>query len=573
MEQINVRIGKVELPAILDEGREWYPLNAIAQKVLGKPKGMMSGKGVRERYSRFMKKHVIEFGEKNVQESNCMSKEGLVEFIGNSHIGRLDSESRKKQNILRKHLGLDLIDTLEQDVPVESDYEFIGYSDYELEVIHNELANEEVNCLRKCNKCERRFPMTSRFFALDSRASKGFAMICKVCTGKVTFFEHQNKTIHKFKKLDEDLVESYRNESVVDIYKAVLDGKLKKLPDCFENEESYMQIIKWLYRENMINENNLTLGNLSGKYKLKRIHLPQMRIVYELLFGKDFIYYIWKYPKYRSDNNELDYELGNRILQNYLNENDIIIDDVLAYSSYEQLLRDSRLSKFNNNILEFIVQFNNYKYAGFQYKLKSVNYYKNEKNLLFDLRYFIERVQKLQIEKIPLYLTKMNLQRNCLPLYHYIVNNKNGSIFEWVDKLYPNKFIELDFDINAYREEFDSDTECFIHELLKEEFNNVIYNFRNSERSIEVGGKVPDWLIFSDQGVWIVEYFGMVSDRQTENSRIIDYRKKMEDKLNVYKTLDGYRFVLLYPEDIENEFAGCREIIAKMKENPYFTML
>jgi hypothetical protein len=58
-----------------------------------------------------------------------------------------------------------------------------------------------------------------------------------------------------------------------------------------------------------------------------------------------------------------------------------------------------------------------------------------------------------------------------------------------------------------------------------------------------------------------------------KNSRIIDYRKKMEDKLNVYKTLEGYRFVFIYPKDIEDNFAGCREIIEKMKENPYFTML
>jgi hypothetical protein len=47
----------------------------------------------------------------------------------------------------------------------------------------------------------------------------------------------------------------------------------------------------------------------------------------------------------------------------------------------------------------------------------------------------------------------------------------------------------------------------------------------------------------------------------------------MGDKLNVYKTLEGYRFVFIYPKDIEDNFAGCREIIEKMKENPYYTML
>ncbi|MNG04760.1 hypothetical protein D3C84_879150 [compost metagenome] len=170
---------------------------------------------------------------------------------------------------------------------------------------------------------------------------------------------------------------------------------------------------------------------------------------------------------------------------------------------------------------------------------------------------------KIPTEKIPLYLTKNVLQKKCLPLYRWIVTHKNKTIYEWVDILYPNKFIEADFEVNAYRNEFDSDTESFIHEILKSKFNNLIYNQKHTGRTITIDGMIPDWFVFTNKGVWIIEYFGMYDVRNKDNSRVRDYIKKTHRKLDKYKKLQGYNFIFLYPDDIDNDFLGCRE---KLKE-------
>jgi hypothetical protein len=221
-----------------------------------------------------------------------------------------------------------------------------------------------------------------------------------------------------------------------------------------------------------------------------------------------------------------------------------------------------------------VVHYYNFQYAGYLFKTKSKNYYKDESKLLFDLKYLVEQDMKIDIEKIPLYLTKYTLQKKALPIYHYIISKKNGSLYEWFNKLYPNKFTLHDFELNGYRNEFDSDKEMMINELLNENFNNVIYNQKHTERTIKLDEMIPDWLIITESGVWIVEYFGLYVERQYgKSSRVTDYIDKTKRKIERYKEMSGYKFIFLYPEDIEDDYRGCRDVIAKMKENPYMTMV
>jgi hypothetical protein len=37
---------------------------------------------------------------------------------------------------------------------------------------------------------------------------------------------------------------------------------------------------------------------------------------------------------------------------------------------------------------------------------------------------------------------------------------------------------------------------------------------------------VPDWFVFTDRGVWVIEYFGLYDKRYTLNSRIDAYINK-----------------------------------------------
>jgi hypothetical protein len=352
-------------------------------------------------------------------------------------------------------------------------------------------------------------------------------------------------------------------------------GNKGSLPDMYDNKESYIKMLKHLYTIGKINVNNLTCDFLVNKCGLRGMykHLSFFQ-VYQTLFGDDFYLYVWKYPKFQFKDIKLNYDMANSIFKNFLKENGIVIEDIFSFSYYS-ILNKCGLKKFiNGNLLYFIVQFFDFRYAGYKFKTGSVNYYKDINNLLFDLRYLIEEDMKLEIEKIPLYLTKTKLREKANPMYHYIISKDNGSIYEWVDKLYPNKFNESDFEINAYRDTFGSDSEYFIDQILRENFNNVIYNQIHTERTIDINGMIPDWLIITNSGVWVVEYFGLYEERQYgKSSRVTDYIDKTKRKIERYKELQGYKFIFWYPNDIEGDFKRIRESILKMKENPYVSMV
>lgn len=351
--------------------------------------------------------------------------------------------------------------------------------------------------------------------------------------------------------------------------------KINRLPDCYDNKESFEEIIKELFSIGEIDIENLTYNYLVKEFRLSgaRRYLTLIDI-YKLLFGEYFYYYPWKYPKFNYKEIKLTDEIAIKVVNNYINDNNIVISNIFKFE-YADLFSKCGLKKYvNDDVLSFVVRFYGHEYAGYLFKTKSNNYYKNENNLLFDLKYLIEKDMKLEVDKIPLYLTKYTLQKKCKSLYHYIITNKNGSLYEWYDKLYPNKFTLYDFELNGFRNEYDSDQEMYIHEILTKNFNNVIYNQKHTDRTIRLDDMIPDWLVMTENGVWIIEYFGLCEERQYgKSSRVTDYMDKVKSKIERYKEMSGYKFIFLYPKDIEGDFRGTREIVAKMKENPYVSML
>jgi hypothetical protein len=434
---------------------------------------------------------------------------------------------------------------------------------------------EKPDWIRMCSKCNCHYPLTNRFYAIDSRADKGFTKICRVCSGKYEFFTHQDNNKNHLRKQQVDLYRAMTEDQIMKIYYAYIDGKIKRLPDCYENKESYLRIVKELFKENVINKNNLTLKYLINECKLKGISVYfSIEQIYSELFGNEFYLYTWKYPKFSFRVIKLTYEIANQIVNNYIKENKVNIDNIFAYE-YENLFKKCKLTSLtHNDILEFVVQFYEYKYAGYLFRSHAVNYYKKENNVLFDLKYLVEKDMQIDINKIPLYLTKYTLQKKSVSLYNYIITKKNGSLYEWFDKLYPNKFTLYDFELNGYRNEFDSDKEMHIHELLTENFNNVIYNQKHTDRTLKLDDMIPDWFVMTEYGVWIVEYFGLYEERQYgKSSRVTDYIDKTKRKIERYKEMKGYKFIFLYPTDVDDNFRGCREIVGRMKENPYISMV
>lgn len=140
------------------------------------------------------------------------------------------------------------------------------------------------------------------------------------------------------------------------------------------------------------------------------------------------------------------------------------------------------MTKFLDNILDFVVKYYDYKYAGYKFKIASVNYYKDKNNRIFDMKWLIEQELKIEIHKIPLYITLFLLNRQYRCLYDLIYRKKYyDNLFEWIDECYPNIFTINDFVINYYRDTFDSLEESQVNEQLKSKLDNLIYNQRNTE--------------------------------------------------------------------------------------------
>lgn len=562
MEQIQVKIGEVEVPLVIDGGEEWYPVRYIYEKVLLR-------KGEVNIDKNLIKKLEVDFSQSGggIQETNCINRNNLLITIKKTRVGRLSVDQRKAQNGLHEYLGIDLLIEDERDVKIYNEEWLSELDEYTQDVV-KEVLMGSVDWFRMCSKCNKHFPLDSRFYAIDNRAVKGFSKICRICSGNREYFTHPNEEKNYTRRVGNELFIDVTRGNVIQVFDMYVKRELKRLPDKFENKKSYKEYLFHLYNKGIINVNNLTLKFLKNELKLSKINKYfNITEIYQLLFGKEYYLYCWKYPKHTFSDIKLTFGIANKVVKNYLKENNVIINDIFSYD-YEGLFRACKINKFTSkDILQFIVQLYEHKYAGYKFKTKSVNYYHNETNLLFDLKYLIEKDMRIHEDRIPLYLTKNNLQRYCRPLYQFIVTNRNGSIFEWVDKIYPNKYCREDFEVNPYRNEFDSDTEMFIHDILVEEFGgNVIYNQRNNTETVKLKNKVPDWFLFTDNGVWLVEYFGMFEKRYIENNRIVDYKNKMDDKLKTYQTLDGYRFLYIYREDIVNNYAGVREKIKKVKE-------
>ena len=119
------------------------------------------------------------------------------------------------------------------------------------------------------------------------------------------------------------------------------------------------------------------------------------------------------------------------------------------------------------------------------------------------MKWFIEKDRKIELHKIPLYITKNNLHTLAPSLYTSLYNKKCfNSLYEWIDACYPNMYNENDFDMNPYRCEFDSLEESQVHDTLINNLTGVVYNTRNRPYTVEVNGMIPDWIICNNKGCW-----------------------------------------------------------------------
>ena len=562
--QEKVLIGEISVPIIREEGTVYYPISFIMEKVLLKRTG---ASGLQKEYSIYIKKFKIDYGiaTGGIQNVNCISEEGLKLILNNSKIGRLDVDQRKAMNVLLEYLHMDSIsedDRFLKNVSKEMINKW-NYNEYIKDCIRYVLSEDPDVVWQKCSKCNNYYPYHKNFFRVNEHSGKEYPLytVCRNCTCTNTrgkdFIEHPDNNLRTiYNKYGEQVYLLHRDHKVLEIYNHwIKEGNYNIFPKVINNEDDKIYLIKHCYKKGMFDEcqdinlyviKQICKFGITGKNIIKRINLDLYGV--EFKNGEEVITNI---------------ETAKQIFYNYIIKNNIIIDDIYNYN-FEQLIKDTNLkgfmSRYKNNLLGFVMELYDNKYPAYKFKIRGGDKYWNVKeNRIRALKYFIEKDMNVEIEKVPLYITLTAIRDKGTNTMYNVCKKYYNTLFEWVNEVYPDRFDPMDFDIHYVRNNFDSIEEAETHDVLKKKFKYVIYNPNNTDRTIKIDGKVPDWFVFTDKKCYIVEYFGLVINRDTNNSRVSDYKKRMEDKIEKYDLLDGYGKIYIFPEDLKDNFKGLIE--------------
>jgi len=568
-----IKVGQILLPEISCEKKKYYPLSYVFEKVLLKKK--QSIKILKERgYEKELIQFKVDFTFNNAgtQNTYCISKEGLIDLLNKSNIGGLTVEQKQGMNSLLSYFNLDLIDE-EPRYLERINYKHNSiYDEFEKDCIEETLKLDSDLIWQRCKDCGKYYPLHSNFFGYNTKHSI-YRTVCSNCIlhdNKVGIVHPDSLLNHIYKSYGYNIYINYKNHNTIEIYNHYLEYKTE-YPQIIENKDDYLIIISYLYKNNKLHKDDITKTYLINEHRLLHItkHL-EINEIYEYLFGNHPKEYPWHYKKYKTS--VYNISEARLLFNNYLKENNIIIHDVYNFDYYE-IAKKSRIGKdYYSNILKFVMEYYENEYPAYKFNIASVNYWKDKDNRDKALKYLIEKDMKLEIEKIPLYLTITSIRGISATMYN-VLKNYYGSLYEWVNEIYPDMFDPKDFDINYMRNEFDSVDEQIIDEILRNSFDNVLYNPKHSEYTITLLGKIPDWFIFTTTGVIIVEYFGLWNkERGMYNSRTRDYINRSKDKIEKYKTLEWYKFLYIYPEDLHNDYEGLHKKIELIKNNKKYVV-
>lgn len=575
--QKEIIINDVKIPVIEESGVIYYPISYIGSKVLLKV--LTGNQLIKNGYGKYIKQIEVDYGEDTggVQNTYCISEDGLKEILRNSKIGGLSIEQKRAMKEVCNHINLKMDIDFNAKFKEFVTEEEINQHDFWTKECINSLPKDMFNMWQKCSKCGKYYPYHENFWIkeVNKRNKQPLRGICNNCEKVHVKYYDDNDFTKAYYEGEELLYNILKNSSknIYEIYNAYLEGKIE-YPFILRNSLNTTNIIVKLYRDIILkNTNNCTKEfiNELTKIPLDYISMKSLdRHLFQKIKKEELLKTKIDNPK---DNTitkriikRMTFEDAKYLLDMYIHNNNIKIDDVYNYN-YNKLFENAKVKYYIESIhkdkLGFIMKYFDNQYAA--YKFRSIvgqKYWENRDNADQAMKYFIENDLKIPIEKIPLYVTKMNLQMKANTLYNIIYKKRfDDTIFDWISRLYPGKFIEEDFSIGVIRNEFDSMDEKLIDDMLRQRFQSVVYNYRNSNNKVTIMGMNPDWFVFTDRNLYIVEYFGIALNHGKYNQRISDYINKSEDKLEKYERLPYAEKIYLYPSDIKGDCEGFKDKI------------
>jgi hypothetical protein len=564
MVQKTIRINDVNLPILEEGGVNYYPISYIGSKVLLKniSPSQLKSNG----YDKYIKEFNIDYGENTggSQLTYCISEEGLKQTLSNCKIARLSVEQKKAMQNVCKYLNIKInVDIEEKFIDSLPEEIWQKYDFWTKECIESILNIEPNIKWQRCSKCGKYYPYVENFFHKEGNPNnkEPLRSICKLCKkwtdnrGRL-YIQNINKEYQCiFLKYGKDIYLLFKNKNVIDIWEWYDKSDYKKIPEIFKEKDNILNLLYYLYKNNKIIDNNINTKDIVRILGFDVFYYSSITIsdVYKKLIGIDLI----NKKGFGIEN----FEDAKTVLLNYIQKNNIEITyDYDLWGLIKNVGLTTYLMKIHNNdILDFILKVFEYKFISYKFKGGYKKHWINEANRNIALKQLIEVDMKIPIDKIPLYLTLENLRKQSNTMRNILKKYYNNNIWLWINEIYPNYFNEEDFNVTVIRHVFDSAEESLIHDILISKFKNVLYNQRNIKNTISILGMQPDWFIFTNNGVWIIEYFGISVEHNTYNKRTEDYKKKTISKIDKYKTLNWLRTVYIYPEDLKNNFKGLED--------------
>lgn len=362
-----------------------------------------------------------------------------------------------------------------------------------------------------------------------------------------------------------------------EVYQKVLNGELKAFPNGFflyNTLEDLKEMISYYIKIARENENcdikSLSSQQMFKKYKLAALlnHYSSYEIINIVYPNK---YQVWELascpPNYWTKKENID--LACKWFYKKLYEDNIIKADeeILNIKNYSSLFKKYKLegmfyTVFNSSHYKFWNYLFPNRWFEWEFWMTPKHYWELRENRLKALKELIEYKLCLTKSEIPEKLTYSFLAKNYRKFSAICDVYYNSNLYQWINECYPNTFTEKDF-FNTIGNDgtvLDSKDEVKIHNLLLENglkikyFENKISNMKNFYNRKFQEYYVPDWIINDEI---IVEYYGWFNSYSYGRNEIItNYMDKTLRKNEFYKKLNGFQFIDLYPEDIENNFKG-----------------
>lgn len=467
---------------------------------------------------------------------------------------------------------------------------------------------------KMCRKCKNILPANLSYFYADKRGQFGLRGSCIVCENRLyddfSIFDTVNKQ-SMFKDKFNVLNVTIKNDSyfsISDFYKNIFNKKSRTPKALLLKYEAKL----CLFEDNWNRDFFISLNDLRNLIIDKHDNISHSKEdVIKHYLGDDsfvilnsikerekkkkekptFVSYSNELQKYINEKDEdsiLYYCLKNRVLYEFKNKTyQSILDKVLNFEDiplnhlsllFNLYMKDENVTnildakfynfffslnltyilrkKYDNKTLNFALEYTNFKIPIYKFVQSGHNMYSDISNRTRDFRFFIEKDLCIDIWRIPFELTSSAIWSNT-KLGNAFKKYYNCDLFALVDDCYPKMFKPHDFKVKDKLSDFDSNTELQIDKIIRKYFKNVIYNTRYRDNSVNLDGKIPDWIIIDKKPI-IIEYFGLYVEN-SKSTMCQNYVDRTNQKILEYEQMTNYDKIYIYPEDTKNCYNGVYE--------------